>query len=352
MNVQNAGRCRALVCLVAMAVLAGLSTPAWAQIISLERPPEGEFIVDKAGLINQDDAAHIREVCQRLLVEDKIPIIVATINAMGDLGGPDLRVETFATLLFDQWGIGREDKNLGILLLVSKQDRVSRIALGADWDRNADRTAQRIMNRDIIPHFKSGRFSQGIRAGVDALEVLARPREAAPQASPNGTLEQTPAPASTPVQQTPPQPVSFEKTPIQESFPPDFMRQLDSPVNRVFGTGSRITHSSSSGFGGMGVMFIFVVIVGVVMTIVRVILGIGNSGGWGGGNFGSSRDDGFTSGFHLGTHFGGHHGGSIFGGGGIGGHHGGSSFGGGGHSGGGGSFGGGHSGGGGATGRW
>jgi uncharacterized membrane protein YgcG len=338
-----------------MAVLAGLSTPAWAQIISLERPPEGEFIVDKAGLINQDDAAHIREVCQRLLAEDKIPIIVATINAMGDHGGPDLRVETFATLLFDQWGIGREDKNLGILLLVSKQDRVSRIALGADWDRNADRAAQRIMNRDIIPHFKSGRFSQGIRAGVDALEVLARPREAEPQAAPSVTLKQTPAPQASPnmtLQQTPPQPVSFEKIPIQQNLPQHFARQQSFPVDRVFETRPRITHSSSSGFGGMGVMFAFVVIVGVVMTIVKGILGIGNSGGWGGGSFGSSRDDGFTSGFHLGSHFGGHHGGSIFGGGGIGGHHGGSSFGGGGHSGGGSSFGGGHSGGGGATGRW
>ncbi len=350
MNVLGAGQRRVLACLLAMAALAGLSAPASAQIISLERPPEGEFIVDKAGLINQDDAAHIREVCQRLLTESNIPIIVATINAMRDHGGPDLRVETFATLLFDQWGIGREDKNLGILLLVSKQDRVSRIALGADWDRNADRTAQRIMNNDIIPQFKSGRFSHGIRAGVDALEVLARPREAEPQAAPNVTLQQIPAPTSMPVQQTPPQPVSVEQIPIQESFPPDFMRQHSSPVDRIFDMGPRITHSTSSGFGGMGVMFAFVVIVGVVMTIVKGILGIGNSGGWGGGNFGSSRDDGFTTGFHLGSHSGGHHGGSLFGGGGIGGHHGGSSFGGGGHSGGG-SFGGGHSGGG-ATGSW
>ncbi|QDU79225.1 hypothetical protein Pla110_09310 [Polystyrenella longa] len=169
--------------LFSLACMVTFAVPASAQIkIDLERPPEGQFIVDKANLINPQDAEAIRKMSEAVLKDKAAPIIVVTIESMSQYGGAGLRIETFARLLFDQWGIGPEKLgenpwNYGILLLVSEQDRKARIELGAGWKREKDAQALQIMEELIIPRFKEGDFSAGIKAGVEGLDKMARDLE-------------------------------------------------------------------------------------------------------------------------------------------------------------------------------
>jgi len=155
--------------------------PAIAQFgaIGLHPPGEREFILDRASLV--DDAAEtaIRERCDKLLTDTAIPIIVVTIESMAQYGASDARIETFATVLFNQWGIGHPEWNgrswnRGILLLVSNEDRKARIELGADWAREYDAISQKIMDEQIVSRFKQGQFSEGIVAGVESLDSMAR----------------------------------------------------------------------------------------------------------------------------------------------------------------------------------
>lgn len=159
--------------LVAVAV-AIAAAGAMAQVIDLEPPGQRDFVLDTANLIDEADEAQIKALCDTLLNETAIPIVVVTIESMAAHGGPNMRIETFATLLFDQWGIGDSTFNRGILLLVSNGDRKARIELGADWAHEYDRTCQEIMDGHIIFHFKQGQFSTGIVAGVEALDKMAR----------------------------------------------------------------------------------------------------------------------------------------------------------------------------------
>lgn len=150
--------------------------------ITLERPGEREFVRDLANLITEADEQHIKQLCDKLLTEKATPILVVTIEAMYQYGGEGMRIETFATLLFNQWGIGHEkingqNWNTGILLLVSKNDRKARIELGAGWGHREDQLCQQIMDDYIIPKFKAGNFSEGIVAGVEALDKMARKLE-------------------------------------------------------------------------------------------------------------------------------------------------------------------------------
>lgn len=150
--------------------------------IKLERPGDREFIRDLAGLIDSGDEEHIRTVCDSLLTDKATPIIVITIDSMAKHGGAGMRIETFATLLFDQWGIGHatlgnQEWNTGILLLVSRDDRKARIELGGGWGRREDAVCRQIMDEHIIFHFKQGQFSEGIVAGVEALDKMARKLE-------------------------------------------------------------------------------------------------------------------------------------------------------------------------------
>ena len=166
-------------------VAAGFSTagglaPASAEVVlSIPRPGDEEFVLDKASLLSPQDTAKIKELATKLLNEKATPIVVVTINSMADHGGTGMRIETFARLLFDQWGVGHaqldgKSWNTGILLLVSKGDRKARIELGAYWRRDQDLLCDQIMNEQIIPRFKQGDFSGGIVAGVEALDKMAR----------------------------------------------------------------------------------------------------------------------------------------------------------------------------------
>jgi uncharacterized protein len=150
--------------------------------IALERPGDREFVLDKANLISDADKQQIKQLADKLLTDKAAPMIVVTIESMAQHGGAGLRIETFARLLFDQWGIGPArlgdtQWNYGMLLLVSKQDRLARIELGAGWKREKDAVAEKIMNELIIPRFKSGDFSGGIVAGVEGLDKMARDLE-------------------------------------------------------------------------------------------------------------------------------------------------------------------------------
>lgn len=155
------------------------ASPLQALEITLDRPGEREFVRDNANLISPQDETEIRALCDKLLTDKATPIIVITINKMSDHGGEGLRIETFARLLFDQWQIGHAQLNgqiwnTGILVLVSQGDRKARIELGAGWKRDKDQLSQQIMDEQIIPRFKQQDFSGGIKAGVVALNAMAR----------------------------------------------------------------------------------------------------------------------------------------------------------------------------------
>lgn len=150
--------------------------------ITLDRPGDREFVRDLANMLDAESKEHIRATCDRLLTDKATPIIVVTIESMAKHGGDGMRIETFATLLFDQWQIGhaalgKDVWNTGILLLISKNDRKARIELGAGWGRREDALCQQIMDEQIVARFKQGQFAAGIVAGVDSLDKMARKLE-------------------------------------------------------------------------------------------------------------------------------------------------------------------------------
>ena len=179
---MNFGKVSVSVTCIIVAGIIGLVSAAQGQEITIDRPGDREFVRDLADLITLDDETKIRETCDSLLTDQVIPIVVVTIDSMTNYGGVGMRIETFAMLLFNQWEIGTENVNdqywtKGILLLVSRDDREARIELGDGWGRDADSVAIQIMDEQIIPSFREGRFSDGIARGVNALDKMSRGQE-------------------------------------------------------------------------------------------------------------------------------------------------------------------------------
>ena len=146
---------------------------ALAQVRYPARPGDREFIVDEAGLLKPEDAAEIRRLANEALTKKRAPIVVVTIKSLADHGAAGWPIERYAMNLFSEWGIGWQEWNHGMLLLVSTGDRKARIEMGAGWGHRMDGDAQRIMDELIVPNFKRGDFSRGIVEGAKGLQALA-----------------------------------------------------------------------------------------------------------------------------------------------------------------------------------
>lgn len=184
-------------CLLLSALLLG-AAPAQETVRYPAKPAPREFLLDEAKLLKPEDAAEIKTLCEEALTKKRAPIIVVTVPSLAAYGAGSWPIERYAMNLMSEWGVGSEDWNYGMLLLVSPGDRKARIELGGKWERQKDDEASRIMSQRVIPKFKQGDYSKGILEGVKGLHDLAldvvpaRPRRMAP------TTSQPPPPSAAP----------------------------------------------------------------------------------------------------------------------------------------------------------
>ncbi len=159
---------------IAAAVLALflVGVPLFAAANEYEPYPEPDsgYVTDIADLLTYDEEERIEKWLWQVESRSGIEIIVVILNSIKDY--PDTEnhsIETFATALFDTYGIGNMPANDGILLLIARNDRKARIELGGGYGYSRDSDAQRIMDKVIIPEFKNGDYVAGITEGTRAI---------------------------------------------------------------------------------------------------------------------------------------------------------------------------------------
>jgi uncharacterized protein len=122
-------------------------------------------VVDEAGLLSPEQEARLTERLAALEDRTTDQLVVVTV--------PSLRgrtTEEYAPALANHWGIGQEDQDNGVLLLVAPQERQVRIAVGYGLTpilTNA--RSDEIIQRDLLPAFRQRRWNEGIFAGVDSI---------------------------------------------------------------------------------------------------------------------------------------------------------------------------------------
>ncbi|MBI4833119.1 MAG: TPM domain-containing protein [Candidatus Lindowbacteria bacterium] len=170
----------ALLMCVRLAVARGEEAPSSVQIDRPENQPpkdyspfpnpDAGYVTDKANLLTQEQEEGIERWLWQTESRTGVEIIVVTINSMNDYpGAPNSSIEAFAQGLFNAYGIGNMPANKGVLLLVAANDRRARIGLGAGYGRPGDSTAQRIMDKKILPAFRWDNYPEGITNGVKAI---------------------------------------------------------------------------------------------------------------------------------------------------------------------------------------
>ena len=151
-----------------------LSLPAAAQNF----PPLTGRVVDQADLLSPEQEANLTRRLEALEQASSRQLVIATV--------PDLQgypIEDYGYQLGRRWGIGQDEANNGIILLVAPNERRVRIEVGYGLEPiMTDALSGLIINELILPRFREGDFAGGIMAGANAIiEQLQAPPEAAEQ---------------------------------------------------------------------------------------------------------------------------------------------------------------------------
>ena len=132
---------------------------------ALPSPTDRFFVNDFAGVISAEDENAIYEAGVQLFEKTGAQVVAVTID---DLGGSD--VDEYGLLLGREWGVGDEEKDTGIVLLLSVNDREVTIQVGYGLEGAVtDIRSGILLDNYAIPSFSKDDFSTGMRNTYEAL---------------------------------------------------------------------------------------------------------------------------------------------------------------------------------------
>ncbi len=138
--------------------------------------PQSDTVIDFAGLLSAQERQSLSDHLAGARTATGVQIVAVTVESLAAAGGAGQRIEDYAKALFNAWGVGDAARNDGILILVDREGRAVRVALGTAYDPVWDNAAQRVIDGAMLPPLKAGRYGAALQAGaVAAQDQIARP---------------------------------------------------------------------------------------------------------------------------------------------------------------------------------
>ena len=153
-----------------------ISFLAGAQIPEPPDPPKlyNNFSKEYPNFLSDDQARVIEEKLEKFSRETSNQIAVVVVD---DFGG--YTAAEFATMLGEKWGVGKKDKDNGIVVLIKPSGKVGErelfIAVGLGLEGSIPDLATKKIRENIMqPLFAEGKFYEGLDQGLEALMQLAK----------------------------------------------------------------------------------------------------------------------------------------------------------------------------------
>jgi uncharacterized membrane protein YgcG len=144
-------------------------------IISKERsdslvlsvPPSNGRINDFVQLFTKDEIKTLDSLISAFNKNTDAEVRVATVNSTMANNND---FEDYTLVMMRTWGVGSEEKNNGILIVLSPDLRRMRIQNGYGIEKNlSDAETKYIVDSSFIPKFKEGKYFEGTRDGILAI---------------------------------------------------------------------------------------------------------------------------------------------------------------------------------------
>lgn len=125
-------------------------------------------VTDLTGTLSENEIDLLEQKLESFESDSTAQIAVLIISSKGEE-----TIEEYSMRLAEEWKIGFEGKDNGIIIIVAKDDREIRIEIGYGLEQYiTDSDASGIIDDEITPYFKSGNFYSGINSGIDKLIFL------------------------------------------------------------------------------------------------------------------------------------------------------------------------------------
>jgi uncharacterized protein len=160
-----------------LVLLAATSLSGAEPITSIPNPrvTDGTWVTDMPRALRAETVAHLNQSIGEIERTHGIEMAVVVVRSLDGLA-----IEDFAEQLFELWGIGKKNRDNGLLFLWSTGDRKVRVEVGYGLEGVLpDGKAGAILDTYVIPSFKAGEFDEGVVAGVDAVLAAARAEDVA-----------------------------------------------------------------------------------------------------------------------------------------------------------------------------
>jgi uncharacterized protein len=123
------------------------------------------FVNDNSHLLSPQAAQKLEQELQSYEQKTTNEVAVVTVDTTGKES-----IEEYAVHLEEQWKVGKEGKDNGILFVVAKNDRKMRIEVGYGLEGvMTDGDAGEIIRNVVAPSFREGNYEKGIVDGTHAI---------------------------------------------------------------------------------------------------------------------------------------------------------------------------------------
>jgi uncharacterized protein len=146
-----------------------LSLHLWAQGDFPTSPNPPRLVNDFSKTLNANELNALEEKLRAYNDSTSSQVSIVLIQSVGPYD-----ISDYAFRLGDLWGIGRKDKDNGVLILAAMQDRKVFIATGYGMEGVIpDALAKRIVEQLIVPNFKMEQYYAGLDKATDMIFKLA-----------------------------------------------------------------------------------------------------------------------------------------------------------------------------------
>lgn len=130
------------------------------------------YVSDVGNLVGREAKEKVNRELYELRKQTSAEVAVAVVPSIGDM-----RVEEFSEKLFTHWGLGKDDKDNGVLILIVPEQRETFIMTGYGVEGVLpDISVKKIVERSIVANMKQGDLDAAVVASAsDVAQALSDP---------------------------------------------------------------------------------------------------------------------------------------------------------------------------------
>jgi len=135
--------------------------------ITIDLDTQTKPVNDFAGIFNLPEIKKINSLIKKLEQKTGAEIAVVTIDSLEGIS-----IEEYTNSLFNDWGIGKEDRQNGLLLLICTNENKYRIEAGLGLEDLLDPGfINGLFEKHIIPNFRVKKFGPGVYKTLEAISA-------------------------------------------------------------------------------------------------------------------------------------------------------------------------------------